>query len=201
MELLKNKITLFLLVIGAFATGFAGCANDVNLHPDPGVVRVVLQSAPQDTSIVLVKDTLPVGDSDVMMANVFQGKIYDGEKYFILYKNLNTTNQEDETYNLLKRDNGEYFPHIIFETQLPEATYDTLEFGLTASYLRLGTNRVDIVMPEGEEILMRLGREIRISENDTTEVTVQVKPLESVQRRRNTMVFNRQVEITDIAVK
>lgn len=194
----NDWITRAALLLSVALT-LGACETGVEVSPQPGVLRVTLQSHPADTSIVIVREPVRVRDGDQLNATVFQGKAYTAEgRFFILFPNLQSNRQRDETYNILARQGGEYVKHTVFETFLPPDVYERLEFGITASQLRISTFQIPIRLPDGERLLIDLEVPFEIFENQVTEFNVQIYPLQSVTRFRNAFLFNRKIEVAGI---
>lgn len=245
------------------------CNPNIEESPDPGILRVILQSSNEDTSLVIagevltiteyytfkivgdstvsdslvipekdtliiagqiltvINDTLTVtGDSisttlvisdvdtlniagnvvivsknndfNVFKVSVFQGKIYHDNLYAVLFTGLSKYRTETRDYNLLEQTGGRYRPFVIFESYVPPGEYDVLEFGLTASQLTLGVFNSPIELPEGESSLIRIIKDFDVLEGGTTELRVQIRPLESIARYRDSFIFDRAIEINTI---
>ena len=260
-----------LILLSGIAFFSQSCNPNIEDSPDPGILRVVLQSSNDDTSMVIAgevlkvteyytfqifgdstvsdslvmpeKDTLIIagqiltvindtlivtGDSldttlimvisdvdtlniagnmvivsenndyNVFSVSVFQGKVYHDSLYAVLYTGLTKYKTETRNYNLLEQVRGQYKPFVIYESYVPPGDYDLLEFGLTASQLTLGVFNSPIELPEGESPLLKLTENFEVLEGDTTELRLQVRPLESISRYRDSFIFDRAIEINTI---
>ncbi|MCK4577794.1 MAG: hypothetical protein KAU50_03320 [Candidatus Marinimicrobia bacterium] len=99
----KFSITITALLPALWSSlVFVGCTGPVESSLDPGILRVILQSDPADTSIVVVSDTLTVLPWNSFDVTVFQGKVYSDSNYALLFKDITAYRPEDLTYNVLK---------------------------------------------------------------------------------------------------
>ncbi|NIT59569.1 MAG: hypothetical protein GWN00_26120 [Aliifodinibius sp.] len=193
----RNRIIIFLLIGITFI--LLGCSSGVEESPDPGIVRVTLQSDPTDKSIVIIGDTLITEEDDQMIATIFQGRVYRDTIFSILFKDTDSFRQEDITVDLLKRNSaGEYQEYTLFEYFVPPGNYDRVQFGLTSSQLDIGPLEIPVRLPPGESSLLDIPANFEVRENTTTEITIQIKPLDSLQRFRDVYQFFRIVEVMDI---
>lgn len=193
------------LLLCAAALFLLACTSGVEDSPGAGIVRVILQSDPADTSIIILGDTVKVVEgSDYFTTTVFQGRVYRDSLFALLYTTLNSFRQTDDSYNLLERQNGRYLPMKLFETYVPPQQYNRLEFGLTGNFVRIGGPTgyvIPVLLPPGEAILLSLDIDFEVSENRVTEIVLQIKPLSSLVRYRDTYYFSRQVGLLSIQVK
>ena len=187
-----------IFVVGLLIT----CQNGIEPTPNPGIIRVVLQSSPDDTFIVIVKDTFVVSEKDSFGVTVFQGKVYSGKTYAILYPNLKSYQQVDKTYNLLRRDGDQYHPFVIFESYVPPGNYDSLQFGLKATVLKLKDfDLIRVESPPDLNPIVNLPASMRVEENKITEVVVYLKPFQSIQRYRDVYRFIPKVQVVKVQMQ
>jgi len=186
---------LFGLMIASFSSG---CSTGVEPSPFPGTLKITLQSNPNDTLIVILKDTLVVGEEDYFGNVIFQGRVFSGDYYAFLFPEKANPTQEDKTYNILGRDENGYIQYTIFESYVPPGDYDRIEFGITGDLVKLGYFEIPVKMPTGESPKQDLEHAFRIEENTATEVTVQISPFQSVTRYRDSYLFRPVLEIKDI---
>gem|GEM_PF-1126554 len=147
-----------------------------------------------DTVVSVAKnDTMNIFD-----VSVFQGKVYHDSLYATLFTGLSEYKTKTRNYNLLEQVGGRYKQFVIFESYVPPGNYNMLEFGLTASELLLGVFNSPIRLPDGESPLLQLNRDFKVYEDGITEVNLQIRPLESIARYRDSFIFNRVIEITTI---
>lgn len=189
----------------ATALFLLACTSGIEDSPAPGIVRIILQSDPADTALVILGDTITVVEgSDYFIATVFQGRVYRDSLFALLYRTLNSFRQTDDTYNLLARRDGQYLPMQLFETYVPPQQYNRIEFGLTGNFVRIGGPTgyvIPVLLPPGEPILISLDLDFEVFENQVTEIVLQVKPLSSLVRYRDTYYFSRQIEVLSVQQK
>ncbi len=196
-----NKYHLHLIyfaAIGLISIGILSCSTGVESSPDPGVVRIVLQSDPADTSIIIINDTLTVSKYDNFRTIIFQGKAYSDTNFAILYPTIQSYRQEDDTINVIDRENDVYKPYTIFESYAPPGNYTSVVFGVTANLLHISVFDVPVELPPDAPKLVTLPVNFKVSQNTTTEIDVQLSPFKSVQRYRDSYYFNRQLKITAV---
>lgn len=208
-------VFLFVLSISIF-----NCSTGVETSPDPGILRVSIQSNPADTFIVVKSDTFTVIGQDSFGVKFFQGKIYNGEKYALLYKNTKSYLTEDLVFNVIKRENNSYKKIIVYESYVPPNNYDRLQIGLNAQEIRVSRiytryfydadgNIIDskldttsitnpVRLPDDASPLMDFEHPFEVKENQITEIVLQINPLSSLQRYKDSYLFSRQVEIIDV---
>jgi len=195
----KNYFTIYgLLVLGALGLLIWGCDTGVETSPDPGVLRIVLQSEPSDTSIIIVADTLSVAPNDSFGVTIFQGKAFEDSTYAILYRTLKSTAQEDNIYNIIRIENGEYKQFTIFESYVPPGDYDKIQFGMNSNILKFsGFDEIKVETLD-ESKFVDLYHDFEVSANRTTEISIQISPFKSISRYKDSYRFSPQVQITNV---
>ncbi len=196
LKLCRNCLVVVLIL--ATVSIYTGCTTGVESSPLPGVLKITLQSNPNDTMIVVISDTLVVGEEDYFGNVIFQGRVFSGDHYAFLFPDKDKPQQEDKTYNIIERINGEYTQYTIFESYVPPGEYDAIEFGITGDLVELGYFEIPIKMPEGESPKQKLEHTFTVEENRTTEVNIQLSPFESVTRYRDSYLFRPVLEITNV---
>jgi len=186
------------LILYGLAFIIFSCDTGVESSPDPGILRVTLQSNPVDTFIVIINDTFTVSPKDSFGVTVFQGKAYKDSHFAILYKTPKSYQQKDITYNIVKIENDEYKRFTIFESHVPPFDYDKIQFGITANILKLRNFEIPVQSPENANLFMDLYHNFQVSENRVTEINVQISPFESVHRFRDTYHFIPLLKIVDV---
>lgn len=183
----------------AACIALAGCETGVEETLDPGVIQVILQADPLDNSITIGGETYTASPADRFEITVFQGKLYQDSVYATLFADLDEFRELDRQYDLLTFEGDEPARQVIFETYVAPGVYDMLQFGLTASVVRIGALTIPAQLPPGEGTLVELERDIEVFENDTTVVELMIKPFESVQRFRDSFHFTRELQITGVS--
>ncbi|HOX87335.1 MAG TPA: hypothetical protein PKW76_14050 [bacterium] len=195
----KHLKAVFLLIALLSVVGyFANCTTSVEPSPMPGILTITLQSNPQDTLIVIIRDTLIVGPEDYFGAVIFQGRVFSDKNYAFLFNEKDNPRQEDKTYNIIERIDHEYTKYKIFESYVPPGSYDRIQFGIKGDLVKLSYFDIPVKMPEGESPTQTLEADFNVEENKRTEITVQISPFESVARYKDSYLFRPVLEITDV---
>ena len=210
-------VFVFLLVLLA---QIISCSTGVETSPEHGILRVSIQSNPVDTFIVIKSDTFSVTDDDSFGVKFFQGKVYNGERYALLYKNTKSYLTEDLVFNVIKKENNTYKKILIYESYVPPNNYDKLQIGLNAQEIRVSRiytryfydaqgNIIDskldttsitnpVHLPDDASPQMDFEQPFEVKENKITEIVLQINPLSSLQRYKDSYLFVRQVEVIDV---
>ena len=200
LHMFKNKSIWAALVLPILFVW--GCDFGVDPSPRPGVLRVTLQAAPEDSVLEVQGQRYAARDRNDFEMIVFQGRALNDSLYADLYPDLDAFRQEDQVYDILEFEGGEPVQYTIFETHLPPATYDRLEFGLNADSISVNNETtfldIGVDLAEGEEQPMAFETEFTITENDTTIIHLQVRPFDSITRFRDSYRFSRDFEIVGI---
>jgi len=85
---LKRKLNCVLGLSVILFSVFSACDPKIEDSPQPGILRVTLESDPTDTTIIIVTDTLTVSDGDVFLISIFQGRSYQDSTWGILYPSI-----------------------------------------------------------------------------------------------------------------
>ena len=185
----------FFFIILFFILG--GCDTCIEDSPDPGILRITLESDQSDTVIVIVTDTLTVSDEDVFLMSVFQGQVFEDSTYGILYPTLSSTRQEEIFYNLIWREGGQYQRFSIFESYVPPGSYNKIKFGIDSRFLKLENfDVIEVLTPDN--YFLELPTSFEVKSNGTTEVNVSVKPFQYIIRYRDIYLFQPEMEIVGI---
>ncbi len=190
------KILIRFILLGMLFMAF-GCDTGVETSPNPGTLRVNLVADPADTTIIIVTDTLHVTDSDRFPITVFQGKVYRDSAYALLYPTVLDNSQRQVEYNLIRRENNEYQKFTIFESYVPPQTYNKIQFGIDSQYLKI-KNFDEITVETPANYFMEVSGNFEISENKVTEVNIKLSPFKSVERYKDTYIFNPSLELVDV---
>jgi hypothetical protein len=176
---------------------FTHCDPNIEDSPEPGILRVTLESDPTDTTIVIVTDTLTVSDGDVFFISIFQGRSYQDSTWGILYPSIESYQQQELFYNLINRENNEYLRFKIFESHLPPMAYDRIQFGIDSRYLKLRNfDEITVITPNNYYLTLPVNFEIR--ENGVTEVNVMVAPFKYIERYKDTYLFQPEMEVVSV---
>jgi len=190
---------LVIAIVIGFLISIISCDTGIELSPDAGVLRITLQSDPSDTSIVIVTNTFNVSQDDSMGIKIFQGKAYKDTVFSVLYTNIESYKQEEITYNIIKRDSTGYIRYIIFESFVPPFDYDIIQFCIRSNILKISDfDIINVQSPENASLFIDLYQDFHVSENDTTEINIQIRPFKSISRYRDSYHFIPDVNITDV---
>ncbi|RKY55292.1 MAG: hypothetical protein DRP89_03595 [Candidatus Neomarinimicrobiota bacterium] len=176
------------------------CSTGVESSPEPGILRVKIQSDSSDTSIVIANKTYILSKQDRFNVKFTQGKVYDVDSvFFTLYPDIFSYTQRDVTCDILKTEDGQYKEFTIFETFLPPGEYRRLQFGIAvSSYVFLGNNEIPISLPPNTELLIDFDFDFSINSNELTEIKMNIYPFQSIKRFQDSFYFIRKVEVVKI---
>lgn len=174
------------------------CSTGVEPSPDPGVLRITLESDPTDRSLVIVTDPVEVSTGDQFDLTVFQGKAFMDSVFFVLFNHPGTNQQQDQIVNILEQEGDGYASHTIFESYLPPGSYTRFEFGLSTNEFRIASFTIPVRMSPSTTVLQEFSTEFDIVAGRTTEIIVRIKPLQSVKRFRNQFLFEANLDVTDV---
>lgn len=207
----KIKAKYFIIIFISVITFLClNCGTGVEDSPEPGIIRITLQSDPSDTILVERSDTFSVSTkySAIFMTKVYQGRVYKDSSFVVLFPSLQSYRQEDKLYNIIELDSvrSGYKVFTIFESFVPPGNYDILEFGVSPSRdhkLKIvATNgktfENPVELPPGEKLLMSFPIDFIIHSNKVTQIDVQVSPFKSIQRYRDLYRFYRKMNIIKV---
>ncbi|OPX35435.1 hypothetical protein B1H10_01285 [candidate division KSB1 bacterium 4484_188] len=188
------RLTIFIALICLL---FFACSSGIEFSPDPGILRITLESDQADTTITIVTDTLTVSDNDVFRITIFQGKVYQDSTFTVLYPTIESNSQEERAYNLITRENHQYQKFTIFESYVPPFKYNKIQFGLDSDFLKLRNfDKIQVVTPNN--FFLILETDFEVHENRMTEVNLRVSPFENVVRYKDTYIFAPIMEVVGI---
>jgi len=209
MEDRKFLITFLSAAAFIFLITVPGCGTGVEDSPDPGIVRITLQSDPSDTILVERSDTFSVSTKydAVFVLKVFQGRVYRDNNFAVLYPSLTSYRQEDLTYNIIQIDSSNNYKRFtVFESYVPPGDYTKLEFGISPSSdnnLKIVANsgkkfENPVELPPGEKLLVGFDQDFIVYSKKVTQINVQVSPFQSIKRYRDIYLFYRIMKITGV---
>ncbi len=134
---------------------------------------------------------------------LFQAMVFNGNECAYLSQHLDMPDYPVWYYDILLRINYSYPKYKVFETYIPPGQYDSLQVGLSPApspfdIVRIGAMVIPVELPPDEQVLMNFDCEFTVHEDDTTEIVLEIKPLESVRRYRDSYLFCRDIKVTDI---
>lgn len=209
---MKNRKFVIVFLFSAALTFLIivpGCGTGVDDSPDPGIVRITLQSDPSDTILVERSDTFSVSTKydAVFVLKVFQGRVYRDTNFAVLYPSLTSYRQEDITYNIIEVDSSSNYKRFsVFESYVPPGDYTRLEFGISPSSdhnLKIVANsgkkfENPVELPPGEKLLVGFDQNFIVYSKKVTQIDVQVSPFRSIKRYRDIYIFYRIMKITGV---
>lgn len=179
--------------------GFVSCNTGIKDSPDPGILRITLESDQADTTVIFVTDTFTVSDRDTFLIEIFQGKVFRDSAFATLYSSVSSNDITAKRYNLLIRENHQYQKFTIFESYVPPFAYNSIQFGLNSLSLKLlGFDKIIVNTPP--DFFLNLPANIEVRENHVTEVNVRVSPFKSVERYRDTYIFEPDMEVINVTI-
>ena len=177
---LKTILSFILLLTLIIIYSCDANLTGVEDNPDPGIVRITITSNPADTYLVERSDTFSVFTpyTTAFNVNIFQGRVYSGEHFAILFPDLQSYAQKDSIYNVIEvktsredlekiadqLENGEikledlqaeYKKFKVFESYIPPGNYDNLTMGVSAPN-QLNKSRVTLVAYSGKRFSIPL---------------------------------------------
>ncbi|MCX8010020.1 MAG: hypothetical protein N3A61_02610 [Ignavibacteria bacterium] len=203
MRSLKMKFVNLIIVALLTTLLVNSCETGVEDSPQPGIIRVTLQSNPSDTMLVEKSDTFYSTQkyAATFWMKISQGRIYRDSNFAIIYPTRFDYRQRDSIYNVLKVDSlKRYIQYTIFESYVPPFNFNKLEFGITPqrdSLMVVISNTGKrfnnfVELPPGENLLISLPVDFEVKEGRVTQIDVQINPFKSVQRYRDLYRFYRE---------
>ncbi len=188
----------FITLIAFVLIFMLSCNTGINRSEDPGIVKIVLQGNPADTSIVILEDTFTVDNTSVFAFHIFEGRVYIDSLYSDLTPSIDDYIDEGRYYNILEQENGIYKKFTIYETYAPPDTYTKIQFGLNVNSVRISNFITPVILPAGEDLLLDIEHNFTVRENKTTEILLQIDPLKSIVRYRDSYVFKRELSVVSV---
>jgi hypothetical protein len=195
------------------------CTTGVDASPEPGVFRVTIVSNDADSILVILGDTARCSRVDRYTVTTSKGRLYQGSFYVDLYAEPTIDRIPSTTINLLQRqwpdgrlvDGTDPFEiprwktspvrYTVFEWYTPPGTYDKFEFGLSGSEVFVAIPRQfdnPLQLPDGVSSIMDFPRSITVNAGKVTQVDIAIDPYKSIQRYRDTYLFDRKVSIVQV---
>ena len=176
----------------------AACSTGIEKSKDPGVLRITLTSDPADTTITIVNKIYKPDSTSSMYLKIFEAKVYRDSNYSKLVPGLDEFRDDGNSYNILKRDNDIYQTYTIYESYVPPGDFEKIQFGISVKLLKINGFSIPLQLPEDEPLLYDIDCEFYVEENDTTEINLQLKPLKSLIRYRDSYLYQREIEVVNI---
>lgn len=190
------------ILLAGIALNILSCVTGIEESPAPGVLRVTLQSDPSDTTMTIVSGyDVAVSGRDTLKIVIYQGKVYSGDNYSILFTDSTQYREKDVEYNLLAREDGAYSSYVIFDSFVPPGSYSKLEFGAAPALIALLAEvgyYFYVEFDVSENLLIEFVRDFEVYEGLVTEIVIMMQPLQSVTRYRDSFIFSDTFRIVDI---
>lgn len=200
-------------LVGGLALILCTCDTGVDPSPDPGVIRLLLEADAADSVVVIGSKRYALGNdttSALMRIRIGQALIYRDTTYAALYRRLNSFQIQDPLVDVLETDSeGSLSNHLLFESYLPPAAYDSLQLAMHVNLFRIQTlGRVtfntfenEVRLPPGASPVLTFRQPFDITSRDTTVVQLRIRPLQSLTRYQDVYYFTPEVEIEDIELR
>jgi hypothetical protein len=192
----KKFLSIFILITIVLTQHF--CDTGVDPSPDPGILRITLETDPADTAIIIVTDTLTVSEQDSFGVRFFQSKVYKNENYAYLFRTKNSYGLETFIVNVIKRTSGIYETYRLYETYVPPQDYNRIQLGIDAENMRISRLDIPVQVPPDSSLLMDFYQNFSVEANQVTEVVFRIKPFQSVHRFKDLYYFYRDIEVVDV---
>lgn len=185
----------------------AACDTGVDPSPQPGVFRLLLQADPSDSVVVIGPNRYVIGNDSteaLMRVSIGQALVFRDTTYAALYRRLNSFQIEDPVVDVLEPgDDGAPENHLLFESYLPPAMYDSLQLAMRVNLFRVTTTgrfsystfENQVTLAPGASPVLTFREPIRIRTGDTTVVQLRIQPLKSLTRHQDVYYFTPRVEI------
>lgn len=184
---------LGLMLMGVLVSGLLAMGCDpVGTSPEPGLLRVVLQPDPADSTIVIADQSYNINEVPALMpVSISQGRAYRDTSYAQLFRDAQDLTTEGEIrINVLRRFAGGQSPaYQIYETLLPPAMYDSLQIVFNADQFLIGDFVNEVSTPPGESPLVTFRQSFQIESEEITTVRITMRPLESLTRFKDVFYF------------
>ncbi|MBT4034618.1 MAG: hypothetical protein HOB84_10510 [Candidatus Marinimicrobia bacterium] len=165
----------------------------------PGILRVVLEPDPADSTITILGETYSYSENDSLGINIYQGRAVTVDSNFaLLYESVNSWRQDQHTYNLLLRNEDEFVHHTVFESFVPPGEYASVSMGFEGFHLQVGPYSIPVELSSDLDPVAEFPVEYTVEEGEVTEVHILVEPFSSMTRRLDSYVFSRQARIGDV---
>ncbi len=208
LKILQKRFSFTWGMIGVMVLGVlaAGCDHPVRPSGQPGVVKITLQHAPEDTVIEMAGQTNILTRQDAFPLTISEGRVVrSADSAFVnLFQNMDEYQQEDFTYNVLalERDNAPARQQI-FETRIPPGEYTEISFVVNTTFIRLVPPEEQAIsqpVQMGQNVVqpITIDADFTINEQQTTVINLRLASFESLTRFRDTFQFIPQISVHSI---
>jgi len=194
---MRYKQFLLALLLG-IPLIFSSCSDLTKADEkiSPGILRVVLESDPADSTISILGVTYGIGEDDSLGINVYQGRAVNVDSSFaLLYTNVNSWRQDQHTYNLLKMTDGVLAQHTVFESFVPPGNYKSISMGLEGFHLQVGPYSIPVELKSDLDPVAEFAVDYQMEQSRVTEVHILIEPLSSMTRQLDSYVFSRRARV------
>lgn len=205
MKIIRNILDNKKLICSIlFVIILLNCDTGVEPSPEPGILRVLLQHDPMDTTITIARDILHSSPGDSFDISIFQNKAFVDTSWALLYQDTSEYMIQRHTYNIFKRENDTFKKFEIINSYLPPDDYTNIQIGITADYMFLtygylfGGIRIPVEQDPEAGLIQNIDTNYTINSGRITEVLVRIKAFESVERYRDLFYFNPTLEVVYI---
>lgn len=217
---MKKVIWFHLKLFFLCACLVSGCRTGVEPSPDPGIIRVTLKSAENDTLLIILGDTVKFSRIDYYNVVVSQSRLYKGNNYADLYTGLSIDRINSDTVNILQRawldgrlitptdpvfdvaaSKSKYVGSKVIEWYVPPGTYDRLQIslrGIEVFVARPRQFRTPLRLGEGVTPIMNFNQTVTVDAGRVTEMNLEILPFKSIRRYQDSYLFDRKVSIASI---
>lgn len=194
----------FLVCFILFMLILLNCDTGVEPSPEPGILRVLLQQDPADTTIIIARDTLHSSPGDSLEIAIFQNRAFVDTSWAILYQDTSEYMIQSHFYNIFERDDSTFKKFQIINSYLPPDQYTNIQVGITAENMLLtygylfGGVRIPMEQDPNVGLIQDIQTNYTINSGRITEVLIRIKAFDSVERYRDLFYFNPKLEVVDI---
>lgn len=180
------------------------CDTGVEPSPEPGILRVLIQQDPADTTITIARDTIYSCPGDSLEIAIFQNRAFADSSWAILYQDTSEYMLQSHHYNLFERQDSTFKKFKIINSYLPPDDYTNILIGVTAEDMlltygyRYGGVRIPIESDPEAGLIQDIAANYTINSGRITEVLVRIMAFQSVERFRDVFYFNPKFEVVEI---
>lgn len=215
-----KRTTWFLVIFFICVLLISGCRTGVEPSPDPGIIRVTMKSADNDTLLIILGDTVKFSRVDYYDVIISQGRLYRGNNYADLYTDLSINRNSSDTINILQRawldgrlitpndpvfdveaSKSKYVGSKVIEWYVPPGTYDKLQInlkGIEIFVARPRQFRTPLQLAEGISPLMNFNQTVTVNAGRVTEISLEILPFQSIRRYKDSYLFDRKVSVASV---
>ena len=194
---MKKKFLIMTALCGSLLL-LASCSELTKADEQigPGILRIVLEPDPADSTITILGETYSVSGNDSLGINIYQGRAVTVDSNFaLLYKSVNSWRQDQYTYNLLLWEDDEFVQHTVFESFVPPGDYASVSIGFEGFHMQVGPYSIPVELSSELDPIAEFPVEYIVEEGQVTEVHILIEPFTSMTRKLDSYVFSRRARI------